>query len=686
MKPWLAALGALASAFCAAQLQAATVYISPQGADTNTGVSRSGDAPGTGPVASVARALQLLRTARGERAAPEADEIILLPGHYRLNETLTLRPEDSGSKDAPLTIRADEPGSVVLTGSRLLTGFTQAEGASHVVAQVSLDRGFHVLWVNGKRATRARSPNGGGYFIGAGNVVPPIPGDRMLRPRNPYNVINTQKVILPEAAREILSKARAPEEHAVLVALHSWTSSAHRIVHWDAERGAVTVKPDSLWSFLRFGPDQRFAIENLPELMDEAGEWWLSPKGELRYLPRAGEAPGQITAEAPQLERLIALQGTERQPVEHVRIEGLRFAHSAAWTAPFIDSQAAMAAPSALVAEHVRHVQITGCRFEHLGGHAIWLRKGSQASMLRHNVFSGLGGGAIRVGEPAMPASEADRVNGNTITDNLIEDTGLSFPGAVGIWIGQSGSNLIAHNELRRTSYTGISLGWTWGFGGSLARENVVEYNLLQQIGQGLLSDLGGVYTLGISPGTVIRNNVIEDVRSFRQQGSTAWGVYLDEGSGGIVVENNWVDGSTGGGLHLHYGNGNLVRNNVFRGGQVAQVRRSRRGDSAITLERNVLWADAQATWEREWFDDDVLTKNNIVVTNGSAPRISTGRTLQALQDNGKETGTVWLRTRDARCSREDGCTLKPATIKATGFQPFSLKAAGIRDRGRLLR
>lgn len=683
---WVAvSLVALAGVMGSSAAQAATFYVSPEGSDSNNGRARLAEGPATGPVSSVARAVALLRTARAVRTEPEPDQIVLLPGRYALSETLILLPEDSGSAEAPLTIRAEQPGTVWLTGSAKLQGFQPVEGQPYLRTQVNLERGFHVLWVNGKLAVRARSPNRGSYFAGAANVVPAIAGDRLQRPRNPYNVINTQKVILPAKARQALAAARAPEDMAVLVALHSWTSSAHRIVYWDDAKGAVTVQPESLWSFLRFGPDQRFALENLPEFLDEAGEWWLSPKGELRYLPRAGEATASIVAEAPQLERLVWLQGTERRPVQHVRIEGLRFAHSAAWTSPYIDSQAATSVPAAVVAEHARHIQITGCRFENLGGHGLWMRRGSQFNTVRHNVFAQLGAGAIRLGEVNMPGSDADRAQSNQITDNLIEDTGLLFPGAVGIWVGQSGGNLVAHNELKRTSYTGISLGWTWGFGGSVAKENIVEFNLLRHIGQGLLSDLGGIYTLGISPGTVIRSNLIEDVRSFRKQGSTAWGIYLDEGSSDIVVENNWVAGTTGGGLHLHYGNRNTVRNNVFRGGDVAQARRSKRDDSALALERNVLWADGQPTWEREWLDDEITTLSNIVVTSGPPPRTTQGRTLQELQQAGKEQSSVWIKAKEAACSPEV-CRLPPAALRATGFQPFSLKAAGIRDPGKLPR
>lgn len=685
MRCLVATLTALACVVGACEGHAATVFVSPHGLDGNDGTTRSQTGPGNGPVASITRALSLLRAVRAVRSELEADSIVLLPGRYPLTETLLLGPEDSGSATAPFTIRAEQPGTVWLTGSARVEGLQPVDGQPYLRKQLNLERGFHVLWVNGKLAVRARSPNRGGYFIGASNVVPAIAGDRMQRPRNPYNVINTQKLVLPAEARKALASTRAPEDAAVLVALHSWTSSAHRVVHWDHVQGAVTVQPESLWSFLRFGPDQRFSLENLPEFLDEAGEWWLSPKGELRYLARAGEAAPALSAEAPQLERLLWLQGTARRPVQHVRIQGLRFAYSAAWTAPYIDSQAATSVPAALVAEHARQVEITGCRFENLGGHGLWMRRGSQLNTVRHNVFAQLGAGAVRIGELTMPSSEEERAQGNRISDNVIEDTGLLFPGAVGIWVGQSGGNLVAHNEITRTSYTGISVGWTWGFGGSVAKENIVEHNVLRHIGQGLLSDLGGIYTLGISPGTVIRSNVIEDVRSFRKQGSTAWGIYLDEGSGGIIVENNWVAGTTGGGFHLHYGNGNIVRNNVFRGGDVAQARRSKRNDSAITLERNVLWADGQPTWEREWLDEEVTTRANIMVTNGLAARTTLGRTLQELQQAGKEAGSVSVQASEAACNPES-CRLPASALRATSFKPFSLKAAGIRDPGKLLR
>jgi len=79
--------------------------------------------------------------------------------------------------------------------------------------------------------------------------------------------------------------------------------------------------------------------------------------------------------------------------------------------------------------------------------------------------------------------------------------------------------------------YTAISMGWTWGYGKSAAQRNQVEYNHIHHIGiktdddQPILSDLGGIYTLGNQEGGMIRFNKFHDMAAIKYGG---WGIYFD--------------------------------------------------------------------------------------------------------------------------------------------------------------
>src|SRR5690606_35017987 len=87
---------------------------------------------------------------------------------------------------------------------------------------------------------------------------------------------------------------------------------------------------------------------------------------------------------------------------------------------------------------------------------------------------------------------------------------------------------------------------------------------------------MGGVYLLGIAPGTVVRGNHIHDVEC---QNYGGWGIYLDEGSSHVVIEGNVVHDTSSQCYHQHYGREVIVRDNIWARGREGNIAISRPED-----------------------------------------------------------------------------------------------------------
>ena len=211
----------------------------------------------------------------------------------------------------------------------------------------------------------------------------------------------------------------------------------------------------------------------------------------------------------------------------------------------------------------------------------------------------GFGAGGVRIGEAGIAANEAERTSHITVDNNIIRHGGRIFPCAVGVWIGHASDNSVTHNEIADLYYTGISAGWRWGYGESLAKRNTIAFNNVHHIGWGVLSDMGGIYTLGPSEGTVVRNNVFHDIYAYSYGG---WGMYTDEGSTGILFENNLVYRVKTGGFHQHYGKENVVRNNILAFSKLYQLQATRVEEHlSFTLERNIVYWDSGVLLSGRW-------------------------------------------------------------------------------------
>jgi parallel beta-helix repeat protein len=667
----------LLAVWSAASLEAKTLVLNVA---TNGNDDWSGNlavpAPGRddGPLASLAAALKTVRAAR-ERVPGAFDgvTILLRGGTYYLEEPLVLTPDLSGAgAQEPLLITAYPNEKPVLSGARLLTGWKRVEDKrgqwqTEVPGVREGKWYFRQLFVNGQRKMRARTPNTG-YFRIQGDS----PQDKPIR--------------LKFKAGDI-KKEWAASGDVDVVAYLAWADLRMAIRSVDETNGVATLVGDPKPSNRE--NNAQYFIENAPDGLDQPGEWYLNRKtGVLTYWAEPGEDLTQAEVLAPGLEELLVLQGdsASKKPVAHVVLRGLTFAHTDYSVGPegYADTQAAVGIAGDIRAEAAVDCVVENCVFTQLAGYGLDLGKGCQQWRVVGNEFIDLGAGGLRIGETTPREQAFDQCHHHVITDNHLYQLGRIYPAGVGVFILQSGNNRVAYNHIHDLYYTAVSVGWNWGYQETPCHDNLVEYNHLHDVGQGLLSDMGAVYTLGIQKGTVIRNNLIHDVNAFTYGG---WGLYTDEGSSFITLENNVVYRCKSAGFHQHYGRENVVRNNIFAFNLEHQLMRSREEEHlSFTFDRNIVYFDSGDLLGSTWTNNHFRFDDNVYFDDRPEARPDTmrfaGATLAEWRGRGHDTHSVVADPLFFN-PRAYNFRLNPnSPALKLGFAPIDLTKVGIRRRG----
>ncbi|HVR75589.1 MAG TPA: right-handed parallel beta-helix repeat-containing protein [Planctomycetota bacterium] len=648
----------------AAVLAAEAFFVSPEGKDSWSGRLRAPSPDGKdGPLATLGGARDAIRRLKARGPLREAVRVTVRGGTYRITEPFVLEPQDSGTKDAPITYAAEGGSRPVVSGGRPIRGWKR-DGKLWVVEVPGVKSGawsFGALWVNGERRRRARTPNDGWLYT-AGKDPGRAKTAFLYRPGD-------------------ITKWRNIDDACVVV-YHSWETSLHRIASIDEASSTVVFTGPAAWAFENWGPRQRYHLENVPEALDAPGEWYLDRRaGVLSYMPLDGEEIEKAEVVAPVAKQLVVLAGepAAQRLVEHVSFEGLRFLHTE-WTLPekgHSDSQAAASIQGALEAAGARHCAFIRCEVGHVATYGVWLRAGSQDNRLEECEIHDLGAGGLRIGETRNPASEAEAAERNSVNNCFIHDGGKIFAGGVGVWIGRSSHNTVAHSEVCDFDYSGFSVGWSWGYDASSAHHNVIEYNHIHDLGRGVLNDLGAIYTLGVSPGTVERFNVMHDIYCHSFGG---WGVYTDEGSTGILIENNIVYNTSSGCFHQHYGKENILRNNVFAFGLEGVLRRSREEDhTSFIFERNIVLSRGTPFHFAQWSNGKYQIDSNLYWDYEERDSLFAGKTFAEWQAMGRDGKSMVADPLCADPERFD-FRLKPGSPAARiGFKPLDPSESGLR-------
>ena len=552
----------LCSGLAANSVLAADYFVSAGGNDSNPGTREK-------PLASAAGARDLIR--KSGRAGKEAITVNFMPGSYYLGNTLTFKPEDSGSDKAPMTYQSTEEGQAVLSGGRKLAltwvpwkdGIMKAE----TPAGLSVDQ----LFVNGSRQIMARYPN---YDP---NVVT-------------YNGFAADAFSKKRAAR--WKNPAGGYIHAMHA--HHW-GGYHYLITGKNDKGEVVYEGG--WQNNRqmgMHPVERF-VENIFEELDAPGEWYHDSVAKtLYYYPPKDVDLSKATVEVVLLSELVDFAGSSATPVKWITLKGFTFRHAAR---TFMRNKEALLRSDWTIYRG-GEVTFTGasdctlvdCVFDQPGANAVFVNKWNRRITVKGCLFTDVGASGVAfVGDPASvrnPLFEYNQRQNYTAIDKtpgpktddypsdcLVEDCLMARTGRIekqgaGVHLSMAHKITVRHCTIYDTSRAGININ-EGTFGGHVI-EFCDVFDTVKETGDhgsfnswgrdrywGLqaapAAELLGLARLDIMDPNIIRNN--------RWRCDRGWDVDLDDGSSYYEIYNNLF---LFGGLKLREGFCRKVYNNIM--------------------------------------------------------------------------------------------------------------------------
>jgi hypothetical protein len=557
---------------------------------------------GKQPAATLREIREMRRDGRVSSDIPV--KIILHNGTYQLKEPLRFLAEDSGTEANPLVIEAAPGEHPILSGGVEISHWTKPAGKIPGLPEIADGKiwiadvpkagwsalNFRELWVNGRRAVRAREPNGEEM-------------ERLIA----WDKANEAGVI-PSA---VLGGIEKPG-HLEMVIDQVWEIAVLRIkeIHIKGTNAFVTFKqPESKVEFMHPWPPvivntnyrAPLFLANAVQFLDSPGEWFEDlHAGKIYYWPREGEDMMRAKVIAPAVETLVQIEGSPGKPVQHIQFAGITFAYTT-WLRPSEEGHVPLQAgmflldahklvpkgtpyhrkldnvawigrpPAAVSVRNAGHISFENCIFENTASAGLDLQNGTHDSLVQGCIFRDIGGNGIQLGEfsdakvethvPWNPADESEICSNEIIANDLVTQCGLEDWGCEGIAAGYVRDTKIEHNDVSGLPYTGISVGWGWTKMTNAMRNNLIFANRIHRVGQ-RLGDLGGIYTLSAQPGTVIAENAIDEMEPspYVPDPGHWFYIYLDEGSSFITVRDNWCPSENF--LRNANGPGNVWTNN----------------------------------------------------------------------------------------------------------------------------
>ncbi len=394
-------------------------------------------------------------------------------------------------------------------------------------------------------------------------------------------------------------------------ALHvSCIDAANRIVYMTGPTAISQANP----AWVGFIAGNRYLVENVQDALTQPGQWFLDHSTSawtLTYLANPGENPNTDTVIIPQAPQLLVATG-----LQYVTFQGLTFEHDN-FVVPFLGHKASeleAQIPGAVSFQNSQHITVDGLAVTQISGTGlefITCLNGQSPSyclntdpngvnandLIQNSAFYDIGALGMRIGDPYIPYAVAGALvnaDGNlahsmTVQNNVVEGYGRTIPSSFGIGQGHGHDNLYTHNDVYDGYHCAISISEQapdtvrpLGIGNA---NNTISFNHVYNLLQGIMNDGGSIrieagneeYT---APGNRILNNKIHDVSDASAMDPNGYGgdgIYLDNQTGAVDVENNLVYRVSANAVYTPQGPSapgepNLIVNNILSYARIAMI------------------------------------------------------------------------------------------------------------------
>lgn len=581
----------------------ATVYVSQSsGDDGANGFAPTADRYGNAPIRTVDRAISIIRELRASGCCRPMTVSVV--GDYFVSKPIVIE------NIRGITVEPFEKKGRIIGGVRI-DAWKKGSFNGEECLFAKLPEGtpdFTDFYVNGRRASVTRYPKTGTLKILDSESCAANPD------LSEQGIFSASKWFLVDP-RDLEGLDNITD--ATINYYHYWVDEHSPIEDYDKRSGKLTMSYLSRFtSSAAYGKSSAvdYFLTHIPNSFSNAGEWYLDRKDRIvYYIPLEGESAESIEAFLPITDKLFVIKG------EDIRIRGFELTVTSSDYASNkwyygeggvfeegdllygSDIQSVCWAPGAIYFEGAVRCSISDCSIHGLGVHGIEIGKSCRRIRIEKNEIYDTSAGGIKIEGGRAKDDGIYATTDCVIRGNHIHHGGTRYAAGCGVLVRDASDIEISENEVHDFLYTGISVGWVWGYADSATYGNLIRENHIYNIGNGDLSDMGGIYLLGRQSGTVVSENRIHDVKCHVYG---AWGIYPDEGSSNMTIENNAVYNTGKESLHLHYGRDNVIRNNVLYGeGSSTFLTSKNEEHNQAVLENNVMLTRGANICSASWFN-----------------------------------------------------------------------------------